>query len=165
MANIGEFQGLVDFSISWPFSCACTSFSSACNFYDIKGHCSTHTGLSANHFKGRVVGTFERPTAVVSCLCTIWMVLTEQSKCSCTSHGCDTQVPPVGRDGRSWWPRNLCWWISWILSHLLNTWGWLWRRKHSLSNFTNWQGSMLSGLQDSKEKRWVCPCQHDLFGV
>lgn len=159
MANIGEFQGLVDFSICWPFSCACTSFSSACYFYDIKGHCSTHTGLSANHFKGRVVGTFERPTAVVSCLCTIWMVLTEQSKCSCTSHGCDTQVPPVGSDleicADEFPGSSATYRILEVGCGIGN----------SLSNFTNWQGSMLSGLQDSKEKRWVCPCQHDLFGV
>ena len=72
--NTGEFQGLVDSSICWASSCSCTSYSRACGFSIVKGHCLTHAGLSVNHFKIRAVDGFEISAAVVPCSCTTWMV-------------------------------------------------------------------------------------------
>lgn len=71
---IGRFQGLVNFSISWTFRVSCTYFTSACNFYGVKGLCSTHRVLLAKHFKVKVVCNFERPTIIVPCSHTTWMV-------------------------------------------------------------------------------------------
>lgn len=41
----------------WAFSCSCTSCYRACDFSEVKCHCSIH-------FKGRTVGTLERSAAV-----------------------------------------------------------------------------------------------------
>lgn len=72
---VGRFQGLVNFSISWTFRVSCTYFPSACNFYSVKGLCSTHRVLLAKHFKVKVVcNFFERPTIIVPCSHTTWMV-------------------------------------------------------------------------------------------
>lgn len=62
MTNTGEFQGTGRF-FHWSFSGSCCS--AACTFPDVRGSCSTHTGLSVNPFKGRAVGASERAAAVV----------------------------------------------------------------------------------------------------
>ena len=70
--NIGEFKGLVDFSIQWVYSCTCTSHCKAYSFFSVKDHCLTHVGFSINHFKGRSIGTSE-DLLVVLCFCIAWM--------------------------------------------------------------------------------------------
>lgn len=60
MKNKGKFQKLVSALICWAFSWFCTSYPTTCNSSDVKDHCSSHTGLSVNYFKKRVVGNFEK---------------------------------------------------------------------------------------------------------
>lgn len=46
ITKIGVFQGLLEGSVWLAVSCSITKSSAACSFSAVKGHCSTHTGLS-----------------------------------------------------------------------------------------------------------------------